>query len=303
MISGVTGEDTVLAEHVNWMRDRGLAASVIRRRITVLGWLGGQLDCSLLEATAEQVREWRSGLDVSADAAAVYISHVRQFYRWAAGRGLIAASPAAGLPAPRRHRRLPRPVGEQDLGVALLAAPARIRPWLILAGWAGLRACEIAGLRREHVLDTWAPPVLVIADGATKGHHERIVPMSAFVVAELRPVLPRNGWVFPRGDGQPGPNSPARVSCIANNYLHSLGITATLHQLRHRFATQAYQSGGRDLRAVQELLGHTTSRSTEGYAAYDSAAAAAAVDAIPAPGSMNMLKDRHQQPDHRSHGT
>ncbi len=60
-------------------------------------------------------------------------------------------------------------------------------------------------------------------------------------------------------------------------------IAATLHQLRHRFATAAYQAAGGDLRLVQELLGHRSPVTTAGYAAYDQAAAAAAVEAIPAP--------------------
>jgi integrase/recombinase XerC len=153
----------------------------------------------------------------------------------------------------------------------------------VLAGWAGLRAIEIARLRRENVLDTWAPAVLLIADGATKGHGERLVPLSVFVLGELRPILPARGWVFLRFDGRPGPNTPATISHLANQHLHDCGIAATLHQLRHRFATQAYQAAGGDLRLVQELLGHTTPATTAGYAAYDQAAAAVAVEAIPAP--------------------
>jgi integrase len=202
---------------------------------------------------------------------------------------LLGRNPAADLPRPQRPRRLPRPVGEEQLMAALAAAGQPVRAFLVLAGWAGLRAKEIALLRREAVYDMAPQPVILITADATKGPAERTVPMSSFVLAELRPVLPARGWVFRRRDGRDGPNTPARVSQLANRHLHGLGYSATLHQLRHRFATQAYQAD-HDLRAVQELLGHRRPDTTAGYAAYDQAAAAAAVETIPVPRRLRCVE-------------
>lgn len=273
-----------MRRHLEWMRLRGMAPSTIRRRQVVMGWVVEFLaDTPVLEASPQQLQAWRAGLTVADEAVSVYVSHVNQFYRWAVQERLLDGSPAAALPAPRRGRHLPRPISERDLLEALAAAPPRIRPWLVLAGWAGLRACEIAGLRRENVLDTRSPPVLLIEQRSTKGNRERLVPMSAFVLSELQGRLPARGWVFPRHDGQSGPNTPGHICHLANDHLHSCGIAATLHQLRHRFGTQAYASR-HDLRAVQELLGHGSPKVTAGYAAYDAREAAAAVEAIPAPG-------------------
>src|SRR5438045_3742893 len=108
----------------------------------------------------------------------------------------------------------------------------------------------------------------VPARAATKGRSERVIPLSAFAVAELVPVLPAAGWVFRRMDGRPGPNTPGLISHLANAHLHECGVAASLHQLRHRFATQAYQAS-RDLRAVQSMMGHTRPETTAGYAAFD----------------------------------
>jgi site-specific recombinase XerD len=58
-------------------------------------------------------------------------------------------------------------------------------------------------------------------------------------------------------------------------------VDATLHQLRHRFATRLYAECG-DLRVVQELMGHCNPKTTAGYAAYSAAAAVSAVCAIAA---------------------
>ena len=60
------------------------------------------------------------------------------------------------------------------------------------------------------------------------------------------------------------------------------GFAATLHQLRHRFGTAAYDVD-HDLRVVQELMGHATPATTALYAAISSASAVATVQALPAP--------------------
>src|SRR5258707_1070462 len=111
------------------------------------------------------------------------------------------ATPAAGLPVPSPPRGIPRPVSEEDLAAALACADERVRPWLVLAGWAGFRAKEIALLRRESVLDTAVPPVLLVAANPTKGRRGRRGPTSPFVMRDLRIVgLPRSGGMFPRPD-------------------------------------------------------------------------------------------------------
>jgi integrase len=283
--------DLAVERHLDWLRMRGLAATTIRDRRLILTAAARTLGVPLADAGHDDLMAWRQGLTawpsrrpLAAGVITTRVSALRQFYSWAIGDGLITGpNPAARIPVPRRPRRLPRPVPEADLMAAVDAAPPRVRLWLILAGWAGLRCKEIALLRRESILDTAAMPVAVITSDATKGRRERAVPLSPFVLAEIRRAgLPAAGWCFPRCDGQPGPNTPARVSELANDLLHGCGLATTMHALRHRFATAAYQAS-RDLRLVQELLGHADPQSTAGYAAIADADAAAAVAAIPVP--------------------
>ncbi|MGH3275889.1 MAG: tyrosine-type recombinase/integrase, partial [Streptosporangiaceae bacterium] len=213
-----------------------------------------------------------------------------QFYAWAARTGLVGVNPVEDLPVPRRGRSLPRPIGEDDLMAALAAAPDRIRLWIVLAAWAGLRAKEVALLRRENILLSAAPaPLLLVAADATKGIRERAVPLAPFAVTEITAAgLPLAGWCFTRGDGGRGPNTPARVSQVAAAHFRACGIAATLHMCRHRFGTQAY-AVRRDLREVQELLGHADVRSTQIYADWDRASAAATVAAIPVPPPLRVV--------------
>jgi integrase len=275
--------DPAITRHLAHLRLRGFSETTIYARHRALTRLALALPVPLLEAETGHLMAWRVCLDISPDAVVHYVSHAQQFYAWAVTEGLIAANPAAAVPVPRVGRRLPRPISEADLMAVLDAAPPRVRLWIVLAAWAGLRACEIAYLRRENILDTARPPVILIAGDATKGRTERAVPLSVFVLAEIAAAhLPASGWAFRRRDGQPGPNKPWIVSGLANKCLHDAGIAASLHQLRHRFGSQAYHAS-HDLRAVQELLGHATPRTTAGYAAYDKPEAAAAVEALPVP--------------------
>lgn len=267
----------------NHLRQLGLwqsAGSVYARR-RALARMERRLPCPLLEATRDDLMAWRESLDLSPGATAGYVAHAREFYAWAIAMDLFSYSnPAAGLPVPKVPRLLPRPISEAELMAAVTGAPDRVRPMLVLAGWAGLRAKEIALLRRACVLDTADPPVLIVAADATKGWHERIVPLCAFILAEL--PLPASGLIFRRRDGRAGPNAPWNISGLCNGYLHGCGIPATLHQLRHRFGTMVYR-GTRDLRLAQELLGHQSPRTTAGYAAWDQVSGAAAVAALPVP--------------------
>ena len=296
----LAGQDAALvAAHLEHMRLRGLSPATIYKRQRDLTRLAAWLGAPLADATPGQLACWRAALATGTEATLASISSTSRFYAWLAEQDIRADNPAARLARPRRGRRLPRPIGETDLSRALETAPPAIRVMLVLAGWAGLRAKEIALLRRENILDEMTPPVLLIAADATKGRSERIVPLSPFALAELRGYgLPASGWLLARGDGRPGPNTPARVSQLANRWLHGHGITATLHQLRHRFGTQAYRAG-RDLRAVQELMGHADPATTAGYAAFDVAAATAAVNAIPPPAPTSASSNSAPRPGRR----
>lgn len=96
-------------------------------------------------------------------------------------------------------------------------------------------------------------------------------------VSRLRPLLPVQGWCFPYLDGRTGHIPAQYVSKLCNDYLHSLGITETLHQLRHWAITEIYSSSGRDLLATQQFAGHENSSTTQVYAWVDPGDVAEAV--------------------------
>ena len=280
--------DRAVAAHLRHLQLQGKAEATRYHRGHALRNLAKRLPVPLLEATPEMLYEWRSGLDHCAATIATTCSHVKMFYAWATGERLIAGDPASSLPVPSPARRLPRPIGEQDLADALGYASPRVRTMLILAGWCGMRAVEIAKLRAECVRIRDGMPRILIMRDATKGDHERVIPLPPFAIAELERAagmpgpfrLHTTGLAFRKADGTP---MPANLVCkLCNQALHQIGIPDTFHSLRHRYLTQVYEIS-HDIREVQELGGHAHIQTSAGYVKADASKFAATVNAIPAP--------------------
>lgn len=255
----------VVGRYLDHLRVRNLTASTIYSRRCALGRLAGWAGGPILYLSEDRLTMWqaeRSHL-VGATTMRSELSHAREFYRWAIRERYIDCDPTMRLIMPRAPRRLPRPMRDRLLAAALQSAPADVRLILALAGFAGLRAMEIAGLDWSEVgLGERRPTIRV----AGKGGHVREVPISTALAAFLMECPNRRGPVLRYRNGWSGHVPPSRVSGWANAYLHSVGVDETLHQARHRFATIAYQSC-LDIRAVQTLLGHASPTTTAIYAA------------------------------------
>ena len=258
------------------MRDhqrRALSPETLRARLAVVDafvefihprWLGS--------ATTEDVQWFLDSRKLGAQGRYTYIAHLNQLYVVAMRDGLVSHNPTTQVIRPRLPRRVPRPISEADLAVALAMADRRMRAWLCLGAYAGFRRQEIAGLRRDDILETNDPPVLIASRG--KGGRERIVPLNPHVWEALVDLgLPKRGFVFHR-DGKP--LLPATVGQGIANFLRGLGIDATAHRARHSFATAVYQRS-LDLRLTQSLLGHASPDTTAIYAGF---AANAGVDVV-----------------------
>jgi site-specific recombinase XerD len=267
-----------LDAHIAYLHARSLSTTHIRDRRRAITRLGHHLDADPLHATYDDLLGYLPTIQRStARSKYAEISHLVQFYRWLVVHGYRADDPSVRLPKPKLPRLLPRPMSESNVDAAITNAEPRVRLILVLAAFAGLRACEISRLHRTDILDGLEIPSLV-AHG--KGSKDRIVPMCDRVTLELRRYgVPARGPLFPRLDGKPGAWTPGRVSMVANLYLHDQGISDSLHSLRHRAATGWQRETG-DLLVVATLLGHETPATAMIYAQYDNKAGYAAVQAL-----------------------
>jgi integrase/recombinase XerC len=282
----VSAAELAVRRHIKHLSLEGKSTYTIIRREQAISRLEKHLPVPLLEATPDMLYEWRASMTVKPASVACYLSHVKSFFAWAVTEGLVGENPMAGVPVPKMPNRFPRPIPEADLMAALDATTSKmwIRAGLVLAGWCGLRVGEIAGLRVENLRLHDTPPVVIVSAESAKGRKERVVELSPFVVREMFAYdLPLAGYAFTDAYGRPF--TPWFMSRTLNEHLRGCGTKSRFHDLRHRFASQAYQAT-KDLRLVQELMGHSAPSTTAKYAAFSRAGAAALVAAIPVPGQL-----------------
>jgi integrase/recombinase XerC len=260
----MTTNRQLVARYADSLRAQRHSEETIRTARSVLLGLGDRATRRLEDLERVDVLTWleQRSREIGERTQRKDLTYVRGFYRWAVIEGHAQRDPTIGVPAPRVPALLPRPIAEDRLGKALDDADVRLAAVLALAAFAGLRACEIAGLVWGDVrLDGPEPDLRVVG----KGSKERVVPVSDALAERLRalPNAGRRGPVIARADGRPGHNTPNRVSSVANQFLHEAGIPDTLHSLRHRFGTRMADDG--DLHQAQEALGHANIQTTIGY--------------------------------------
>lgn len=253
---------------------RGLSGRTIEERDKILNllttWIGHK---SLIDLDRDDINEWLDSRPLAPRSRTNYISALHCFYSWCVDEGHLASDPTIRIRRPNLPRVVPRPMSDDDLSYAIRAAPPRMRAWLCLAAYEGFRCKEIAGLRREDVMDRHNPPIIRVWNG--KGGHEAILPLNPETARSLRLAgLPSRGFVFTKASG--APLKPSSVSKTGNAYLHSLGIEGTMHMLRHWFGTAVWALT-KDMRVTQEMMRHSHPGTTAGYAAFDAELAAEAV--------------------------
>lgn len=260
--------------HCRYLTSLGRRPRTIESRRAFLARIETATATPLADLTREQVEDYLDSL-IAPATKRVYLAHLRAFYGWALDEGLLATDPTRRVRAPRLKRAVPRPISEHDLARALDSAPPLLRAWMMLAAFAGLRACEIALVCGEHII-RGETAYLILPE--TKGGGSATVPLADVLLAELS-KWPSTGPLW-----QPsGPFHYQVVSRKVNAHLRSLGINAGLHSLRHRFGTQAYVSSGHDLRQTQELLRHASPATTAVYTQLDPRGGLSIVNSLPIP--------------------
>lgn len=204
------------------------------------------------------------------------LSALRTFFDWAMREERLTHNPAAAVRAPRVSRRLPQSLAPDSVARLLDAAPADalgLRDFAImeLLYASGLRLAE---LQRLDLLALDLPAGLVRVRG--KGGKTRIVPVGRLACAALERWLAARAtladveeqavFVSRRGQRLSRRGIQQRLARRARE--QGLDEHVHPHLLRHAFATHLLESSG-DLRAVQELLGHSDIGTTQVYTHLD----------------------------------
>jgi integrase/recombinase XerD len=212
---------------------------------------------------------------LSSESVYLEIAALRAFYKFAGNEGHVPVNVAENLSLPRRWKRLPKALTNDEMAKLLVPespeTPASLRDQAILelAYASGLRLAELKGVRLEQLhLD--AGFVNVIG----KGNKERVVPVGRKAVEAInryltagRPRLvtprsPANVFLTKRGT----PFASITLWLRIKRRVRHAGVSRNItpHMLRHSFATHLLEHGA-DLRVIQELLGHASISTTEIY--------------------------------------
>jgi integrase/recombinase XerD len=169
------------------------------------------------------------------------------------------------LHRPKREKILPNVLSKEEVK-QIITAPTNLKhkTMLSLIYSCGLRCGELLALQPYHI-DSKRNIVLL---KNSKGKKDRIVPLSPKILELLREyyiVFKPKIYLF-EGQNTGQPYDARSLQQVLKQALQKTGIKkpVTLHWLRHSYATHLLESGT-DLRYIQELLGHNSSKTTEIY--------------------------------------
>ena len=206
---------------------------------------------------------------------ALRLSALRQFFSYLVIQGELKVNPATGISAPKQSRLLPKNIDQEQVGKLLNnqskePIDIRDRAMLELMYSSGLRLSELQGLNLSSI-NTRVREVRVLG----KGNKERILPFGRYASHAVQEWLKVRLLFNPKDDA-------LFVSSLGNRMSHrsiqkrmeiwgvKQGLNSHLnpHKLRHSFATHMLEASS-DLRAVQELLGHSNLSTTQIYTHLD----------------------------------
>jgi integrase/recombinase XerD len=166
---------------------------------------------------------------------------------------------------PKRQKLLPNVLSKEEVKVILSAHNnIKHKTMLSLIYACGLRRSELLQLKLKDV--DYNRELLIIRQA--KGKKDRIAPLPRKIITLLndyfvacQPIT----WLF-EGQNAGEPYDERSLASVLKQALEKSKITkpVTLHWLRHSYATHLLE-GGTDLRYIQELLGHSSSKTTEIY--------------------------------------
>ncbi|GAA4178924.1 tyrosine-type recombinase/integrase [Gryllotalpicola koreensis] len=263
----------LINSYLGWLASGGIAAGTLKLRRYQLERFALEIDKPASEVRLDDVIDYFEGRKWSGATVRSVRAALRGFYRWGCAVGRLDDDPTRLLRPLKHNARVRPPASEASIAEGLASVDRRVRLMVRLGAEVGLRCCEIALVNSGDVFEDLVGYSLVVHG---KGGKRRIVPIEpdlALIIARCQ------GWLFP---GQiDGHLSAKYISKLLSRAMSK----ATGHQLRHRFGTVTYDEGGKDLRAVQELLGHSSLVTTQIYVHVgDAAKRRAAAAAVVRPG-------------------
>ena len=264
----VSSYESDIEQFYQYLRGTGVAVDITRvDHMDIRGFMAGLASQGLKRSTAQRK-----------------LASIRSFLKYLYREGLIDRNPGRQVATPKKEKPLPEFLNVDEAAMLVEApkgagvGPRRDRAILETFYSSGLRISELGGLDREDV-DFSSGLVKVLG----KGNKERVVPIGDKAMTAINDYLealkkkerPLKGTglstSIPLFLNNRGVRLGVRgVRRVVEKYVRATGLSgeATPHTLRHTFATHLL-GGGADLRAIQEMLGHSSLSTTQRYTHVD----------------------------------
>jgi integrase/recombinase XerD len=249
-----------------WMRSKRYSESTVTTYSDALkSFLVFYRDKSIIDITNEDVIVYNNEHILKNNLSASYQNQVtnaiKLFFQTIRDTKMLVDK----IHRPKNAKVLPNVLSKEEIKLILNAhANIKHKMMLSLIYSCGLRCGELLALQLVHI-DSKRNLVLI---KNAKGKKDRIAPLSPKILGMLREYYtsfrPSN-YLF-EGTIPGEPYSEKSLQSVLKQALKKAGIKkpVSLHWLRHSFATHLLESGT-DLRYIQELLGHSSSKTTEIY--------------------------------------
>ena len=264
--------------------ERGLSANTIeayKRDLTDFADFCDSRGIKVVDATAQDLSLYMSKLGgdgMSASTQARRLSALKQYYKFLHAETVRKDDPSTILRSPKKAQHLPKILSEEQVTLLLETAAVdkspkglRLTALLEVLYATGLRVSELISLPLISVMDD--RDVLIVQG---KGNKERMVPIgrpAKQAVNAYKTVrgnflngLSKSSWLFP-SNSKTGHMTRQRLGQQLKELALKAGIDPTKvspHVLRHAFASHLLANGA-DLRAVQQMLGHSDLTTTQIY--------------------------------------
>lgn len=249
-----------------WMQSKRYSASTVDTHIEALKTFLKYYHLKPIEEiTNQDIIDFNTGYILKQNLSSSYqnqfVNSLKLFFRQIENRVIDVDI----IHRPKREKVLPNVLSKEEVK-AILAAPKFLkhRAMLSLIYSCGLRAGELLKLKPMHIDSK--RNILIIKNA--KGKKDRIAPLSNKTIEMLRmyyQVFLPKVFLF-EGDIPGEAYNERSLQHVMRQSVQKAGIKkpATLHWLRHSYATHLLENGT-DLRYIQEILGHSSSRTTEIY--------------------------------------
>lgn len=257
----------------------------LQRFVSILGLDEEQL-VNWDEIKQADIRQCVSGLHrkgLSGKSLQRWLSSIRSFFKFLCRFNRASMNPAVGVPAPRVAKLLPKTLNIDEINQLLeietknvtttdnIILVTRDRAMLELMYACGLRLSEISGLDKQDI--DWQQQVITVTG---KGRKQRRIPfgrkakqaLDCWLLQRDHVAKENEKAVFVSQRGNRLSNSLIQKRLKKVAFIQGLNTNIYPHMLRHSFASHILESS-KDLRAVQELLGHANLSTTQIYTHLD----------------------------------